>query len=135
MPHNYNTRHWHESDSASNHDPLVKLEENVINCINNLNEEIVNLKDIVIKQLQDENEKLWVKCSTLENKVVNLEQNLNSLGQYDRRNNLVLSGIPEKIPDNQLGNMVASILYDIEKQTKKKLLFVVLIENIVKRLS
>ena len=119
MPHNYNTRHWHESDSASNHDPLVKLEENVINCINNLNEEIVNLKDIVIKQLQDENEKLWVKCSTLENKVVNLEQNLNSLGQYDRRNNLVLSGIPEKIPDNQLGNMVASILYDIEKQTKK----------------
>ena len=134
MPHNYNTRHWHESDSASNHDPLVKLEENVINCINNLNEEIVNLKDIVIKQLQDENEKLWVKCSTLENKVVNLEQNLNSLGQYDRRNNLVLSGIPEKIPDNQLGNMVASILYDIEKQTKK-LLFVVLIENIVKRLS
>ena len=135
MPHNYNTRHWHESDSASNHDPLVKLEENVINCINNLNEEIVNLKDIVIKQLQDENEKLWVKCSTLENKVVNLKQNLNSLGQYDRRNNLVLSGIPEKIPDNQLGNMVASILYDIEKQTKKKLLFVVLIENIVKRLS
>ena len=135
MPHNYNTRHWHESDSASNHDPLVKLEENVINCINNLNEEIVNLKDIVIKQLQDENEKLWVKCSTLENKVVSLEQNLNSLGQYDRRNNLVLSGIPEKIPDNQLGNMVASILYDIEKQTKKKLLFVVLIENIVKRLS
>ena len=119
MPHNYNTRHWHESDSASNHDPLVKLEENVINCINNLNEEIVNLKDIVIKQFQDENEKLWVKCSTLENKVVNLEQNLNSLGQYDRRNNLVLSGIPEKIPDNQLGNMVASILYDIEKQTKK----------------
>ena len=58
MPHKYNTRHWHESDSASNHDPLVKLEENVINCINNLNEEIVNLKDIVIKQLQDENEKL-----------------------------------------------------------------------------
>ena len=67
--------------------------------------------------------------------MVNLEQNLNSLGQYDRRNNFVLSGIPEKIPDNQLGNMVASILYDIEKQTKKKLLFVVLIENIVKRLS
>ena len=52
----YNTRHWHgsvsESDGASNHDPLVKLEENIINCINNLKEEIVNLKDIVIKWLQ-----------------------------------------------------------------------------------
>ena len=51
MPHDYNTRHWHESvsesDSASNHDPLVKLEENIINSINNLKEEIINLKDIV----------------------------------------------------------------------------------------
>ena len=61
--HDYNTRHWHESvsesDSASYHDPLVKLEENIINCIiNNLKEDIVNLKDIVTKQLQDENERL-----------------------------------------------------------------------------
>ena len=50
MPHDYNTRPWHESvsesDSASNHDPLVKLEENIINSINNLKEEIINLKDI-----------------------------------------------------------------------------------------
>ena len=102
-----------ESDSASNHDPLVKLEENIINCINNLKEEIVNLKDIVIKRSQDENERLRAKCSTLENKVVTLEQNLNSLGQYGRRNNLVLSGIPESIPDNQLENTVSSILLDI----------------------
>ena len=56
-----NTRHRHESvfenDSASyNHDSPVKLEENIINTINNLNKEIVNLKDIVIKGLQDENE-------------------------------------------------------------------------------
>ena len=39
MLHDYNTKHRHESvsenDSASNHDPLVKLQENVINCTNN----------------------------------------------------------------------------------------------------
>ena len=62
MPHDYNTRHGHESvsesDSASNHDPLIKLEKNIINCIHNLKEETVHLKDILIKQLQDENEKL-----------------------------------------------------------------------------
>ena len=51
--------------------------------------EIVNLKNIVIKRLQDENEKLRAKCSTLENKEVSLEQNLNVLGRYSRRNNLV----------------------------------------------
>ena len=114
MRHDYNTRHRHESvsegDSAFNHDPLVRLEENIINCINNLKEKIINLKDIVIKRLQDENEKMRAKCSTLENKVVSLEQNLNSLGQYGRKNDLVLSGIPENIPDNQLEDTVASIL-------------------------
>ena len=113
----HNTRHWHESvsesDSASNHDPLVKLEENIINSINSLKEEIINLKDIVIKPLQDENERLRAKCGTLENKVVTLEQNLNSLGQYGRKNNLVLAGIPESIPDNHLENTVSSILSDI----------------------
>ena len=84
-----------------------------INCINNLKEEIVNLKNIVIKRLQDEHEKLKAKCSTLENKMATLKQNLNSLGQYGRRNNLVLSDIPESIPDNQLENTVASILSDV----------------------
>ena len=117
MPHDYNTRHRHESvcegDIASNHDPLVKLEENIINCINNLKEEIINLKDIVIKRFQDENERLRAKFSTLENKVVTLEQNLNSLGQYGRRNNLVLTGIPESMLDNQLENTVSSILSDV----------------------
>ena len=62
MLHDYNSRQQHESasesNSASSHDPLVKLEENIINCINNLKEEIVNPKDIVIKWLQDEDEKL-----------------------------------------------------------------------------
>ena len=106
MPHDYNTRRWHESvsenDSASNHDSLLKLKENIINCIKNLKEEIVNLKDIAFKRLQDEKEKLLEKFSTLENKVVILEKKPSSLGKYGRRNNLVLSGIPEDIPDCML---------------------------------
>ena len=71
------------------------------------------MKDIVIKRLQDENEKLQAKFRTLENKVVTLEQNFNLLGQYGRRNNLILSSITENIPDNQLENTVTSILSDI----------------------
>ena len=84
--------------------------------------------------------------------MVTLEQNLNSLGQYGRRNNLVLSGIPESIPDNQLENTVSSILSDtgvsMQSEEKrpatdlgkltgrpnpKRLSFFLLIENIVKR--
>ena len=66
-----------------------------------------------MKRLQDENKKRRAKCSTLEDKVVILEQNLNSLGQYGRRKKLVLLGIPENIPDNQLENTVSSILSEI----------------------
>ena len=44
MPHDYNTRHRYgsvsESDSASSHDPLVKFQENIINCIYNLKEKM-----------------------------------------------------------------------------------------------
>lgn len=50
----------------------------------------------------------------MENKVVIIAQNLSSLEQYGKRNNLVSSGIPENIPDNQLENTVASVLSDIE---------------------
>ena len=60
MPHDRNTRQRHENvfendNTSSNHDPLVRLEENNINSINT-KKEIVDLKGIVIKVLQDENE-------------------------------------------------------------------------------
>ena len=117
MLHDYNTRNGHknvsESDSASNHDPLTKPEENIINSINNLKEQIINSKDIVIKRFKDENERLRAKCNTLENKVVTPELNLKFLGQYGRRNSLIVSGFLQTIPVNQLENMVSSILSDI----------------------
>ena len=74
----------------------------------------------MIKQFKDENEGLRAKCGTLENKVVTLEQNLNFLGQFGRRNSLVLSGIPQSISDNQLENTVSSILWDIVVSMKSE---------------
>ena len=94
------------------------MEENIINHINasvsSLRDEFLNLKDIVIKRLQDENTRLQSKCKSLEDKVTSLEENLNSLDQYGRRNNTVLSGIPECVADNALEATVASILADID---------------------
>ena len=46
--------------------------------------------------------------------MTNLEENLNSLDQYGRRNNIVLSGIPECVADDALGATIASILSDID---------------------
>ena len=46
-------------------------------------------------RLQDENACFQSKCKSLEDKVTSLGENLNSLDQYGRRNNIVLSSIPE----------------------------------------
>lgn len=47
MWHGFNTRHWHEciseKDSSPNHDPLVKLNVNIINSTTSLKEGTVNL--------------------------------------------------------------------------------------------
>ena len=63
--------------------------------ISELIDEVLNLKDIVIKNLQKDNARLHAKCNYLEKKVVSLEAKLNHLDQYGRRNNLVIPGIPD----------------------------------------
>ena len=119
MTHDYNTRGKKHGNGSNDDDPLTntKLEENInhINAsVSSLRDEFLNLKDIVIKRLQDENTRLESKCKSLEDKVTSLEENLNSLDQYERRNNIVLSSIPECATDNALEATVASILADID---------------------
>ena len=50
-----------------NQDSKMKdMENNILSIINSLEDEIVNLREIVIKNLQNENEKLLQKCERLE---------------------------------------------------------------------
>ena len=53
------------------------------------------------------------KCNKLEAKIVKLETEQNSLAQYGRRNNIVISGIHDSIDDNNLDNTVISMMSDI----------------------
>ena len=54
-------------------DSLDKLEKYIVQSINALKDEIINLKDIVIKNLESENARLKEKCERLENRVAILE--------------------------------------------------------------
>ena len=56
MSHDYNTGAKKELVVSS--ECLQTLEANIINNINNLKDEIISLKDAVIKRLQKENERL-----------------------------------------------------------------------------
>ena len=44
--------------------------------------DFLNMKDVIIKRLQDENELLRSTCSKLEDKVVSFESSVNQVEQY-----------------------------------------------------
>ena len=88
MAHEYATRSNSQVDPA-----LHQLEENIVTSINSLQDEITNLKDIITKKLQ--NERLRMRRSNLENKLVSSKTLTNALEQYRRRNNFVLCSILE----------------------------------------
>ena len=81
--HEYNTR---SKDNINAADPpdllsaLSKVESNLQN-ITNLKDEVINLKDIIIKNLQGENKRLKTKVNILENKVIDLETQNNHVDQ------------------------------------------------------
>ena len=81
MSHDYNTRNKKKSVDMSQ-DLLDKLEQSIVQSINSFNNEIINLKGIVIKNLQDENARLKLKCEKFENRVVILKSNHNHLRMY-----------------------------------------------------
>ena len=67
MIHEYNTKA--KNDSAAASESLQNLEDIIIKNINSVKDEIINLKDTVIKRLQEDNEKLRGKRRQLENKL------------------------------------------------------------------
>ena len=60
-----------------------------------LDNELLNLKDVIIKNLQVENERLRKKVYVLENKILTLESEHNSLEQYGCRSNIKITGITQ----------------------------------------
>ena len=103
-----------KKEAVVSNEALAKVEENIISTIYYLKEEIINLRDIAIKRLQEENKKLRENCSKLENDIVSNESSVNALEQYSRRNNVVVSGIPGHVSERDLEETVISVLSDIE---------------------
>ena len=78
MVHNYNT--WGKKQELvvkMNQDSQMKDMK-----INSLKDENLNLKEIIIKNLQNENEELWQKCEQLERICTKYESDHNALAKY-----------------------------------------------------
>ena len=90
------------------HNSLVTNENSTpeTSKFDNFDKEMLNLKDVIIKDLLVENQRLRNKINNLEKKVISLEENSNSLEQYGRRNNLEITGIPNDTEDQNLEEKV-----------------------------
>ena len=109
MTHTYSTRNnninneENENDQATKtSDLIINLEKKLISRFDGVDKEILNLKDVIIKNLQLENQRLQTRVNNLENKVISLEISGNHLEQYGRRNNLEITGISDDISDQNL---------------------------------
>ena len=54
------------------------------------------------------------RCSNLEQKLTEFETSTNKLEQYGRRNNIIISGIPDSVNTEDLEESVTEILRDID---------------------
>ena len=87
-----------------------KVESNLIQNITNLKDEVVNLKGIINKNLQDENKRLKIKVNVLEKKLLIWKSKTTMYTSIV----VEISGIHQSVSDNQLEQNVVDILKAID---------------------
>ena len=89
--------------------PISSLETKLLAHFDGVQNEPLNVKNI-IKNLQEGNESLHKRVSFLDKKVISLKSRHNMLEQYERKNNLEITGIPDSVPQRDQENKVVDIL-------------------------
>ena len=82
-----------------------ELVENFKKSFTDIKNEMINLKEVIIKNPQNENKRL----NDVE-EIISLESKSNSVEQYGRQNNMEINGIPNSISDDNLESTVTNVL-------------------------
>ena len=93
MSHDYSTRTKNQEEKNNTSVALANLEPNLLGEFSSLKDEVINLKDVIIRNFQEENVKLRHSVEILQNR-------FNYSEQYGRCNNIEVSVIPDSIGDN-----------------------------------
>ena len=107
MSHNYNTRTKKQQEENNTSVAIANLETRLLEGFSSLRDEVINLKDVIIRNLPEENAKLRSKVEVLESE-------FNHLEQYGRRNNIEVSGLLDSTGDNELECSVIKITKAID---------------------
>ena len=90
--HGWTSNSWTtNTDTSSNcnfAEEISKLCNDLLGNFHDLLDEIINVKNIIIKKRQDENARLKKTIPNLQHKAIILETATNSVEQYDQRNNI-----------------------------------------------
>ena len=111
--HDYNRISKEMSDSkilvetSKLREELVRNLEKTFTFIKN---ETINLKEVIIKNLQIENKRLNDIVNQLQEKIISIESKSNSVEQYGGRNNTEINGILNSISDDNLESTVVNVL-------------------------
>ena len=90
-------------------DPNSSLETKLLARFDEVQNEHLNVKNIIMNNLQEENERLQKRVSFLDKKFISLETIYNMLEQYGMRNNPEIIGILDSMPQKDLENKVVDI--------------------------
>ena len=69
----------------------------------------LNLKDVIIKNLKNENKRRNDVVNQLQEKIIILESKSKSVEQYGRRSNIETTGIPNSVSDDNLESTVMNV--------------------------
>ena len=90
-------------------DPNSSLETKLLARFDEVQNEHLNVKNIIMNNLQEENERLRKRVSFSDKKFISLETIYNMLEQYGMRNNPEIIGILDSMPQKGLENKVVDI--------------------------
>ena len=122
--HDYNTGSK-ETNYSKILDEISKLREELVDNFSkrfiDTKDEIINLKEVIIQNLQNENKRLNAIVNQLQEKIITLESKSNSVEQYVRatqlnnmskicQNKIEINGIPNSISDDNWKSTVTNIL-------------------------
>ena len=99
---------------------LSEIKKNIkSNITEQVNGSIISIKASVINALKEEDKLLKSKVLNLEHKLSQSEARINSLDQYNQRNNLEIQGIPSNVSDNALEDKVIDIFHSLNINVSK----------------
>lgn len=107
MSHNYNTRTKKQQEENNTSVAIANLETKLLEGFSSLRDEVISLKDVIIRNLEEENAKLRSKVEVVENE-------FNHLEQYGRCNSIEVSELPDSTGKNELECSVVKITKAID---------------------